>query len=105
MRPLSWLRQTCEYRKDSRIFVFLINKAMNVVSKKEFNANQEKYFEQAINEHVYVRNGDYTFAVTLVNYSKKKKYLTPDDDLRGAITMNELRESVHAHIDKLFAEK
>ena len=36
---------------------------------------------------------------------KKKKYLEPDDDLRRAITMDELRESVHAHIDKLFAEK
>ena len=78
---------------------------MTVVSTKEFNANQEMYFDLAVNEQVYIQRGDCMFIVKPTNYLKKKKYLEPDDDLRRAITMDELRESVHAHIDKLFAEK
>jgi hypothetical protein len=44
------------------------------------------------------------FAVDEIT-SKPQKILQPDDDLRRAITMDELRESVHEHIRKLFAKK
>ena len=78
---------------------------MTVVSTKEFSANQEKYLDMAVKEQVYIQREDYLFIVTRFKEPKKKKYLEPDDDLRRAITMDELRESVHAHIDTLFAEK
>ena len=37
---------------------------MTVVSTKEFNANQEKYFDLALNERVFIKKGNYTFFVT-----------------------------------------
>jgi hypothetical protein len=37
--------------------------------------------------------------------SRPQKILQPDDDLRNAITFDELKESVLAHIDKLYAGK
>jgi hypothetical protein len=36
---------------------------------------------------------------------RPQKILQPDDDLRNAITIDELRESAHEHIRKLFAKK
>jgi len=78
---------------------------MTVISTKEFNANQEKYLDLAIKERVYIQREDYMFIVARAKEVKRKNYLEPDDDLRRAITTNELRESVHAHIDKLFAAK
>ena len=78
---------------------------MTVVSTKEFVNNEDKYLDIAMNGRVYIQRGDCMFIVSMAKEPKKKKYLEPDDDLRRAITMDELRESVHAHIDTLFAEK
>ena len=77
---------------------------MTVVSTKEFNANQEKYFDMALSEEIFVRRNDVMFIVTRAN-DKQKKYLAPDDDLRNAISIDELRESAHNHIHKLFAKQ
>ena len=78
---------------------------MTVVSSKEFVINEDKYLNIAMNGQVFIQRGDCLFIVTKAKEPKKKRYLEPDDDLRRAITMDELRESVHAHIDTLFAEK
>ena len=77
---------------------------MTVVSSKEFAINQKKYFDLALNEQVYIKKGDNMFIVTVAN-DKKKKYLEPDDDLRRAITFDELREKMHGAIHKLFENK
>ena len=77
---------------------------MTVVSTKEFNANQEKYFDMALSEEIFVRRDNVMFIVTRAN-DKQKKYLAPDDDLRNAISIDELRESAHNHIHKLFAKQ
>jgi hypothetical protein len=42
---------------------------------------------------------------TLTPYSRSTPLLQPDEDLRRAITMEELRESALAFIDKLYAGK
>ena len=82
---------------------------MTVVSSKEFMVNQKKYFDMAIMEKIGIKNGENMFYLThsLVDKTNTNKqvYLEPDDDLRNAITMEELRESVHEHIHKLFSKK
>ncbi len=73
-----------------------------VITAKEFNTDQEKYFDLAVNEQVYIERGDNVFIVTKVKVPKRK-YKKPDDDLRKAITMDEARERLHTNVHKLFA--
>ena len=56
--------------------VELKRKIMTVVSTKEFNTHQPKYFEMAINERVYVQNGEYTFIVPKIR--KQKIWISQD---------------------------
>ena len=77
---------------------------MTVVSSKEFVANDDKYFDIALSEQVLVRRDDVMFIVTRAN-EKKKKRLKPDDELRRAISGDELLERVYVSLDKFFAEK
>ena len=37
---------------------------MTVVSTKEFNTHQDKYFEMALHERVFIKNGNHTFFVS-----------------------------------------
>ena len=37
---------------------------MTVVSTKEFNTNQDKYFDMALNERIFIKKGNHTFFVT-----------------------------------------
>ena len=55
---------------------------MTVVSTKEFSTNQKKYFDMAVNEQVIIQREDY------------KK---PDEKLRNAITLDEVRDRLHSH--------
>ena len=77
---------------------------MTVVSTKEFNTHQPKYFEMAINERVYVQNGDYTFIVRKAS-EPKRNHKKPDEKLRRAVTMDVVKERLQTHIHKLFSEK
>lgn len=72
---------------------------MTVVSTKEFNANQEKYFDIAENEQIYIQRDDCMFIVT----RSPEKFKEPDDDLRRAVSMEVVRERLHEHVHKLFA--
>ena len=40
---------------------------MTVVSSKEFSTNQEKYFEMALNERIFIKKGNHLFFVTNAN--------------------------------------
>ena len=40
---------------------------MTIISSKEFATHQEKYFELALNEHVFVQRGNNMFIVTTAN--------------------------------------
>ena len=77
---------------------------MTVVSTKEFNANQEKYFDMALSEEIFVRRDNVMFIVTRAN-DKQKKYLEPDDDFRRAISMDELRKRVKEDIQQWYKER
>jgi len=77
---------------------------MTVVSTKEFNANQEKYFDLAKNnEQVFIQGGDCMFIVTRA-VEPKKKYKEPDADLRRAIPIEQVRDSVIDYIHKKHAK-
>jgi len=77
---------------------------MTVVSTKEFISNQEKYFDMAVNEQVFVQRGDYMFIVSRAN-EPKWKHKKPDEKLCNAITMDEVRDRLHMHIHKLFTNE
>ena len=78
---------------------------MTVVSSKEFAVNEDKYFDLAMNEQVFVQRNNMMFMVSLANENKKKKRLKPDDDLRRAITGDQLLERVYVSLDNFFDEK
>ena len=47
---------------------------MTVVSSKEFINNEDKYFEMAVDEPVFVKKGDYLFLVqNFIQNEKKSK--------------------------------
>jgi len=77
---------------------------MTVVSTTEFNTNQEKYFDMAVNDQVFIRRGDYMFIVSKAS-EPKWKHKKPDEKLRNAITMDEVKDNLHAHIHNLFANE
>ena len=77
---------------------------MTVVSSKEFAANDDKYFDMAMSEQVFVQRDNTVFIVTRAG-EKKRKRLKPDDELRRAITGDELLDRVYMSLDKFFAEK
>jgi len=81
---------------------------MTLVSSKEFISNEDKYFDLALNGGVCIQRGDYMFHLVSDPFEKQyppQPFLEPDDDLRNAISMDELRKSAHAHIRKLFANR
>ena len=79
---------------------------MTVVTTKEFNANQEKYFDLALNERVFVQKGDNLFFVQGVAQNNEPDMVfEPDNDFYRSVSMEELRASAHDHIQKLFANK
>ena len=72
---------------------------MTVVSTKEFNANQEMYFDLAESDPVIIQRGDNLFIVqSFVQNNEPDEIFEPDDDFYNSITMDELRESAHEHI-------
>ena len=45
---------------------------MTVVSSKEFSTNQDKFFDLALDEQVYIQNGNNTFLLMYKNVDDKK---------------------------------
>ena len=77
---------------------------MTVVSTKEFSANQDKYFDIAMNEHIVIQRGDCSFIVSKAT-EPQRQHKQPDDELHRAVTMDEVKERLNAHIHKLFTDK
>jgi hypothetical protein len=78
---------------------------MTVVSTKEFITNQKKYFDLALNEDVFIQRGGDRFMVTCAHQPVRVRHKEPDEDLRRAITMDELLERTYEVIDKFYASK
>jgi len=81
---------------------------MTVISTKEFISNQEWYFDLAVNEDVFIkrRNGLFhlIFKPEEFNYPDQP-ILEPDDNLRKAITAEDLLERIHQDIHIKYASR
>ena len=85
---------------------------MTVISSKEFAINQNKYFELAINEQVYIENGENVFYLSCTDTNntavKERVYHEPDEDFYRSITMDEFIEralEMTERIDKMYSKK
>ena len=87
---------------------------MTLVSSKEFIADEAKYFDLALNGGVCIQRGDFVFHLVSQNVNDRKIYhpacvyekvLEPDDDLRSAITGEELLTGIYEDLEKFFADK
>ena len=87
---------------------------MTVVSCKEFIGNEDKYFDLALDEQVFIQKGDNMFLLIYKNVDDMNTYhdasvyeeiLEPDDDLCSAIPGKELLEMLHEDIHQIFNEK
>ena len=84
---------------------------MTVVSSKEFTANQEKYFDLALDEQVFIQKDGNVFLLVYKNVDDMNIYhdasvyeeiLEPDDDFRSAITMDEFLIGVKEDLREIF---
>ena len=80
---------------------------MIVVSTKEFNTDQEKYFDMAMSSDVYIKRDKYMFHLISkpVEMVDEQIALQPDDDLCRAITKDELLKGIYEDIAGIFAKK
>ena len=83
---------------------------MTVVSSKEFATNQEKYFEMAMNEQVFIQKDDNMFHLIYKNMDKMNTYhdasvyeeiLEPDDDFYSAISGIEFKKKALDVVEKV----
>jgi len=81
---------------------------MTVVSTKEFNTNQMRYFELAENEEVCIKQGNSMFHLMYrpleIPYPEQS-ILEPDDDLRSGITKEEFKIRASEIIHNFFVNK
>ena len=83
---------------------------MTIVSSKEFASHQEKYFEMAKNEQVFIQKDDTVFLLIHKGMDERANYhdssiydevLPPDDDFYRAISADEFREKLIEILDKV----
>ena len=75
---------------------------MTVVSTKEFNTDQQKYFDLAVNGDICIKNDNYTFHLICkpLDMIDEQVTLKPDDDFHRAITKDELLKGIYEDIAK-----
>ena len=82
---------------------------MTVVSSKEFVINEDKYFDLAMDEQVFVKKGENMFILTLSNkHNSEDIIFQPDDDFYRSISADEFRKRlvvVLEKVDKQYANK
>jgi len=81
---------------------------MTVVSTKEFISNQEKYFDLAESEEVFIQRGSRMFHILYKPAERQfaeQPILEPDNNLRRAITAEELLDNIHTDIRNKFASR
>jgi len=78
---------------------------MTIVSTKEFNAHQDKYFNMAIDEQVFVKRGKYMFHINCSNPDTvemtEQAILEPDDDLHRALSSEEFRKRLTVVLNRV----
>jgi len=76
---------------------------MTIVTANEFNSNSQKYFSMAVNSEICIKDDNYMFHLT-GNPIDEQMILQPDDDLRRAITLDELFDGARNHIKTIFTK-
>lgn len=73
---------------------------MRVISSSEFRNNMKKYLDLAANERILIQRGrNETFVLT------REEYLEPDEDLRRAVSAQELLAGVEEDIRAAYRKK
>lgn len=73
---------------------------MRVISSSELRNNMKKYLDLAIEEKIVIQRGrNETFVLT------REEYLEPDEDLKRAISAEELLVGVEADIRKAYQKR
>jgi len=78
---------------------------MTVVSSKEFAINEDKYFDLAMNEQVFLKKGDNMFVLTHSDIIQEDMVFQPDEDFHRSITIDELHRRVKENIHKWYRER
>ena len=73
---------------------------MRVISSSELRNNMEKYLDLAADEKIVIQRGrNETFVLM------REDYLAPDEDLKRAVSAQELLVGIEADVRKAFREK
>lgn len=73
---------------------------MRVISSSELRNNMKKYLDLAVNEKIIIQRGrNETFVLS------KEEYLEPDEDLKRAITGQELLKGIEADIREAYRKR
>jgi len=78
---------------------------MTVISTQEFVANQNKYFDMAIEHDIHIKRGLNMYQLICTNFNNTNisdEILEPDDDLRRAISMDEFLTGVKEDLRQIF---
>jgi len=77
---------------------------MTVVSTKEFNANQEKYFDMAASEDIVIQRGGNLFIIqSYIPYDEPDVIFEPDEDFYRSIPLEEVRDEIVKYIYKKYS--
>jgi hypothetical protein len=77
---------------------------MTVISSKEFVDNQKRYFNMAMDEDIYIQNGENMFQLMYKQINNTNAYdevLEPDDDFRRALSVEEFRKKAIEVVEKV----
>lgn len=84
----------------ARYNVQLRSRAMKVISSSELRNNMKKYLDLAVEEKIVIQRGrNETFVLT------REEHLEPDEDLRRAISADELLVGVEADIREAYRKR
>jgi hypothetical protein len=79
---------------------------MTVINSKEFITNEEKYFELALNEQVFIKKGENMFLFTCTDgHDETDIICKPDEDFYRSITLEEVQDRIVGYIRKKHANK
>jgi hypothetical protein len=78
---------------------------MKTISNREFVANPELYLGMATEQDVRITKGRRVFHLTCEPEHDLQPVLQPDDELRRAITCEELLRRIDEDLDRKWAER
>ena len=77
-----------------------------IVNSNEFINNQEKYFDIAINEDIFVKKENNMFVISIANRHKEPDIIfEPDEDFYRSISMEELQKRVKEDVHQWYNEQ